>query len=260
MVCAGRLSAAWRWTQQPAVSGGAVQIGNPIEEKQVQEVMLKARDEGLYTAITDCGAGGLSSAVGEMGEKIGAQVQLETIPLKYPGLQPWEIWLSEAQERMVLAVPPENWERLQAISAGQNVEATAIGTYESTGRLTLHYGDKLVGDLSMHFLHDGIPQRHMQAVWDFPSPQRTSRSRTLHKGRRGENNTADEDENFGETLLKLLAMPTICSKESVIRRYDHEVQGGTAVKPLVGAHRPIPPRPHADAYFCHPGSYDRFLG
>lgn len=206
-------------TTTSTVSGGAVQIGNPIEEKQVQEVVLKARDEGLYTAITDCGAGGLSSAVGEMGEKLGAKVQLETIPLKYPGLQPWEIWLSEAQERMVLAVPQENWERLQAICAGQDVEATAIGTYEGTGRLTLHYGKKLVGDLSMHFLHDGIPQRHMQAEWKKPDHAET---------------TLIEDENFSETLLKLLAMPTIRSKEEVIRLYDHEVQGGTAIKPLVG--------------------------
>ncbi len=212
------------------VSGGAVQIGNPIQEKQVQEVVLRARDEKLYTAITDCGAGGLSSAVGEMGEKIGATVKLETVPLKYPGLQPWEIWLSEAQERMVMAVPPENWERLQEISAGQDVEATAIGVYEPTGRLTLTYNDKVVGDLAMAFLHDGIPQRHLEAVWSppvTPSPP----DPLSHQGRGGE---APED--YGETLLKLLAMPTIRSKEDVIRRYDHEVQTGTAVKPLVGVH------------------------
>lgn len=205
-------------TTTSVVSGGAVQIGHPIHEKQVQEVVLRARDEGLYTAITDCGAGGLSSAVGEMGQDIGADVQLDFVPLKYPGLQPWEIWLSEAQERMVLAVPQEKWARLKTVCEGQDVEAVVIGTFAPTGRLTLRYGDTFVGDISMHFLHDGIPQRHLAAVWKppvFSDP-----------------NPASLD--AGRALLGLLALPTIRSKEDVIRRYDHEVQGGTAVKPLVG--------------------------
>jgi phosphoribosylformylglycinamidine synthase II/phosphoribosylformylglycinamidine synthase I len=206
-------------TSTAAVSGGAVQIGHPIQEKQVQEVVLRARDEGLYTAITDCGAGGLSSAVGEMGAEIGARVQLEDVPLKYPGLRPWEIWLSEAQERMVLAVPQENWARLVEICKGQDVVCVAIGTFEPTGKLELYYGDVCVGDLSMHFLHDGIPTRNLTAVWTPPAPIE-------------EQGTREAD--FTDTLLKLLAMPTIRSKEDVIRRYDHEVQTGTAVKPLVG--------------------------
>lgn len=205
-------------TTTSVVSGGAVQIGHPIHEKQVQEVVLRARDEGLYTAITDCGAGGLSSAVGEMGQDIGADVQLDFVPLKYPGLQPWEIWLSEAQERMVLAVPQENWARLKRICDGQDVEAVAIGTFASTGRLTLRYGDTFVGDISMHFLHDGIPQRHLTAIWQPPVfPDATP-----------------PIPDAGQALLGLLALPAIRSKEDVIRRYDHEVQGGTAVKPLVG--------------------------
>ncbi|MFW5748254.1 MAG: phosphoribosylformylglycinamidine synthase subunit PurL [Chloroflexota bacterium] len=216
-------------TTTSTLSGGAVQIGHPIHEKQVQEVVLRARDESLYSAITDCGAGGLSSAVGEMGEQVGATVHLERVPLKYPGLRPWEIWLSEAQERMVLAVPPANWARLQAICAGQDVEATAIGTFEPTGRLTLYYGDRLVGDMTMAFLHDGIPQRQMTAAWSSPGQEMTSG-----------NAAGEPDEDYGATLLKLLAMPTIRSKEDVIRRYDHEVQGGTAVKPLVGIHNAGP--------------------
>ena len=123
-------------------SGSAVQIGHPINEKQVQEVVLRARDERLYTAITDCGAGGLSSAVGEMASQSGARVQLEAVPLKYPGLRPWEIWLSEAQERMVLAVPEQNWPRLQAICAGQDVEAVCLGELELTGRFRIYYRDR----------------------------------------------------------------------------------------------------------------------
>ncbi|HEX2620117.1 MAG TPA: AIR synthase-related protein, partial [Phototrophicaceae bacterium] len=204
-----------------ALSGGAVQIGNPIQEKQVQEVVLRARDEELYTSITDCGAGGLSSAVGEMGAEIGATIQLADVPLKYPGLRPWEIWLSEAQERMVLAVPSDKLARLQTIAAGQDVEAVVIGTFAPTGKLTLNYGEKQIGELSMHFLHDGIPTRNMQAVWTAPVVQNTAA-------------TGEAKPNFTDSLLKLLALPTIRSKEDTIRKYDHEVQTGTAIKPLVG--------------------------
>ena len=203
------------------IAGTAVQIGNPIIEKQVQEVVLRARDEQLYTAITDCGAGGFSSAVGEMGEKVGARVQLQDVPLKYPGLRPWEIWLSEAQERMVLAVPPPHWPRLQAICAGQDVEAFCLGEFEPTGRMRIFYGAQLVGDLSMAFLHDGLPVRHLQAQWPPPTPDPAPAAR--------------HTPSPAEALRQLLALPNIRSKEAVVRRYDHEVQGGAAVKPLVGA-------------------------
>ena len=150
-------------------AGSAVQIGNPIEEKQVQEAVLRLRDARLYHAITDCGAGGLSSAVGEMAAGLGASVQLETVPLKYPGLRPWEIWLSEAQERMVLAVSPGDWKQCQAICTGQDVEAAVIGRFEATGRLVLTYEQVFVGDLSVDFLHEGIPQLQLKAVWTPPS-------------------------------------------------------------------------------------------
>ncbi len=201
------------------VAGSAVQIGHPIHEKQVLEVVLLARDEGLYTAITDCGAGGLSSAIGEMARELGATVHLERVPLKYPGLKPWEIWLSEAQERMVLAVPPASWPRLQAICQGLDVEATQLGTFSDDGCLWLYYGDRPVGQLSTEFLHDGLPRRHLQAVWtpsahsepDWPCPS-----------------------DLTLDLLALLARPETRSKEDVVRRYDHEVQGGSVVKPFVG--------------------------
>lgn len=201
------------------VAGSAVQIGHPIHEKQILEAVLIARDEGLYTAITDCGAGGLSSAVGEMGAELGAEVHLEQVPLKYPGLRPWEIWLSEAQERMVLAVPPPCWPRLQAICLGLDVEATALGTFTGDGRLAIYYGEWLVGQISTEFLHHGFPRRRLEAVWTPPS-------------------VSEPDwpcpSNLTSELLALLAMPDTRSKEDVVRRYDHEVQGGTLVKPLVG--------------------------
>ncbi len=206
-------------TSTSEIAGSSVQIGHPIHEKQVQEVILKARDAKLYNAITDCGAGGLSSAVGEMAKDIGARVQLETVPLKYPGLRPWEIWLSEAQERMVLAVPSSKWAAFKQICDGQDVEAVSIGTLEANGRLQLYFESKLVAQLSMDFLHDGIPQMQLKAEWKTPAT------------------TASESEpqfDLQESLLKLLAHPNIRSKEAVIRHYDHEVQGATALKPLVG--------------------------
>jgi phosphoribosylformylglycinamidine synthase len=203
-------------------SGGAVQIGNPITEKMMLDAILVARDERLYTAITDCGAGGLSSAVSEMGEHIGVKVQLETVPLKYQGLQPWEIWLSEAQERMVLAVPPENEARLRRICERFSVEMTVIGAFTGDGRLHLRYGDMVVADMSMDFLHKGIPRRTLKGTWKrpvFPEPS---------------SNTIETGEGLAQALLHILAHPNVRSKEDVVRVYDHEVLGGTLVKPFVG--------------------------
>jgi phosphoribosylformylglycinamidine synthase len=205
------------------VSGGAVQIGNAIAEKKLLDVLLQARDENLYHAVTDCGAGGFSSAVGEMGEQLGAVVQLDRAPLKYAGLSYTEIWISESQERMVLAVPPVHWPRLRALCAGEDVEATVIGHFEKTGRLRLHYGEHQVADLSMRFLHDGRPPVVRRATW-----------RPANDGQRTTDNGQRTSENFTDTLQKILASPNVCSKEWVIRQYDHEVQGGSVLKPLVG--------------------------
>ncbi|MCI0712506.1 MAG: phosphoribosylformylglycinamidine synthase subunit PurL [Chloroflexi bacterium] len=204
------------------IAGSSVQIGHPINEKQVLEVVMQARGEGLYNAITDCGAGGLSSAVGEMGETIGADVQLADVPLKYSGLRPWEIWLSEAQERMVLAVSPDKWERLQEVARAQDVEAVAIGSFTPTGRLTLRYENEVVGDIDMAFLHDGLPPRHMKAEWSYPRLPQEDVGTTKDQG------------FFENTLISLLAHPNIRCREDTVRRFDHEVQGTTAVKPLVG--------------------------
>ncbi len=202
-------------------SGGAVQIGNAITEKKLLDVLLQARDRGLYHAITDCGAGGFSSAVGEMGEHLGATVELEKAPLKYQGLTYTEIWISESQERMVLAVPEANWPALQALCAGEDVEATVIGRFEPTGRLRLTYQGQEVADLDMRFLHHGRPDVVRTATWQ-PRPIRSAPA------------PATKD-NFTDDLLRILSSYNVCSKEWIIRQYDHEVQGGSVLKPLVGA-------------------------
>ncbi len=205
--------------QSESLSGGAVQIGNAITEKMVVDVVLAARDQGLYHAITDCGAGGLSSAVGEMGEAIGAQVDLEKVPTKYEGLSYTEIWISEAQERMVLAVPARHWEALAALSTSENVEATVIGRFVPTGRLQLSYHGQEVADLPMQFLHDGRPPVVRQARY---APAQPTPLPPFAPGR------------WEDDLRKILGAGNVASKEWVIRQYDHEVQGGSVVKPLVG--------------------------
>jgi phosphoribosylformylglycinamidine synthase len=211
--------------QTGEVSGASVQIGDPITEKGLIEVTVRARDLKLYTAITDCGAGGLSSAVGEMTSGCGGDVDLKRVKLKYPGLAPWEIWLSEAQERMVMAVPANNVPRLQAICDTFDVQLTDIGVFTASGHLVVRYGDHVVLDLANEFLHNGIPRRSLVAEI---RREESHVSRFTHYALRSTN---DHNAN----LLSLLANPNIASKSSVIRIYDHEVQGGTVVKPLTGA-------------------------
>ncbi len=213
--------------QTGEVSGASVQIGAPITEKGLIEVVVKARDEKLYSAITDCGAGGLSSAVGEMTSELGGVIELEDVRLKYAGLQPWEIWLSEAQERMVLAAPPEHVDRLKAICALYDVEFTDIGQFTGSGRLVVRFGGQTVLDLDNQFLHGGIPQRRLQAVVPY-SGNHCPDDDCCRGG-------FTENADYATALLDLLAHPNIASKARVVRIYDHEVQGGTVVKPLTGA-------------------------
>lgn len=205
--------------ESESVSSGAVQIGNAITEKKVLDVLLKVRDAGLYDAITDCGAGGLSSAVGEMGAELGARVHLDRVPLKYHGLSYTEIWISEAQERMVLAVKKSKAAALLEAFAKEDVEATVIGEFTGTKKLELFYGAHPVGVLDMDFLHEGVPRITKEAVWVAPVVK--TKRPALAK-------------DLTPTLLKLLSMPNIASKEWVIRQYDHEVQAGTVIKPFVG--------------------------
>ncbi len=199
---------------------GAVQIGNAITEKKMLDTIIQARDQGLYDAITDCGAGGLSSAVGEMGSELGAEVHLDRVPLKYAGLSYCEIWISEAQERMVLSVPQGNVERIMAIFKSEGVEAVVIGHFGTPDkRLRLLYRGQTVGDLDTHFLNEGLPRPTKEAVWSNP-PRRSPKLR--------------DRTDWNKTLLKILASPNVASKEWIIRQYDHEVQGGSVVKPLLG--------------------------
>jgi len=207
-------------SESESISGGAVQIGNAITQKMVLDVVLQARDLGLFRSITDCGAGGFSSAVGEMGAELGAEVDLEQAPLKYEGLSYTEIWISEAQERMVLAVPPGKLPELQALCDREGVEATDLGQFVDTGRLTLRYQGQIVGDLAMDFLHEGRPPVVRKATWTPPE----ARDLPLPPG--GGDLTAD--------LKAILAAWDVCSKEWIVRQYDHEVQARTVVKPLVG--------------------------
>ncbi len=218
--------------ESDSVSGGAVQIGNAITEKMLADVLLQARDRGLYHAVTDCGAGGFSSAVGEMGRDLGAEVWLERAPLKYEGLSYTEIWISEAQERMVLAVPPAHWDAFSQLATSEGVEATILGRFANHGDLVLTYDGHEVGRLPMEFLHRGRPRVVRQATCHPPAP-RLDRS-ALEAMTARFRSPGEGPAQWSETLLRLLAHPNIASKESVVRQYDHEVQGGSVIKPFVG--------------------------
>ena len=199
----------------------AVQIGDPITQKRMTDFLLRARDKGLYNFITDNGAGGLSSSIGEMsGECNGCRLDLAKAPLKYPGLDPWEILVSEAQERMSLAVPPEKLEEFLALASRMGVEATVLGEFTDSGYFHICYGDRTVARLPISFLHEGLPPMRMVGVWE-------------------RKNHAEPDpvnrKDFTAEVAGLLSSLNVCSKESVVRRYDHEVQGGSVVKPFTGA-------------------------
>jgi phosphoribosylformylglycinamidine synthase len=202
------------------ISRPAVQIADPIEEEKLKRAIIEIRDRELASATTDLGGGGLSSAVGETAEKFncGATVELAKIPLKYHGLAPWEIYISESQERMLLTVPPENLEKIMEIFEKEDVEATAIGELTREKRLQLNYQNERVADMEMAFLFE-LPESTKTATYENASFEET---------------TFPEPENLTETLLQLLSAPNIASKESVIRTYDHEVKGNTALKPLQG--------------------------
>ncbi|MCG3206044.1 MAG: Phosphoribosylformylglycinamidine synthase subunit PurL [Elusimicrobia bacterium] len=219
---------------EKGITSSVVQIGHAIQEKKTMDVLLQARNKRLYRSITDCGAGGFSSAIGELGKNTGVKVQLEKAPLKYPGLAPWEIWLSESQERMVLAVPPEHWQSLSTLFRQEDVEAVVIGEFTSDKKLTICYEDETVGELQMDFLHDGCPKLELEAVWNSNKHRENYREGGLSV------QPSLNREDLPATLKSLLAHPVIASKESVIRQYDHEVQGGSVLKPLMGVDHDAP--------------------
>jgi phosphoribosylformylglycinamidine synthase II len=211
--------------ESETLDSGAVQIGNAITEKKVMDALIRARDLSLYDCVTDCGAGGLSSAVGEMAAELGAEVELAHVPLKYQGLSYAEIWISEAQERMVLAVPQDKLAALLELMGSEDVEAVAIGTFTDSGRLVLRYQGHDVGDLDLAFLHDGLPRITRKAI-------------TVEKGEAEPSFAAPSD--LGAELTALLAAPDVASKEWIVRQYDHEVQAGMVMKPFVGAQQRTP--------------------
>jgi len=204
------------------VSRPAVQIADPIEEEKLKRGIIEVRDHELASAITDLGGGGLSSAVGETAEKFGcgATVALEKVPLKYQGLAPWEIYISESQERMLLVVPPEKLEKVMEIFEKENVEATAVGKLTREMRLQLSYRGEIVADMDMRFL--------------FEPPE--SLKIAVHETMSFEEPAFPEPKDLTGTLLRLLSVPNTASKESVVRTYDHEVKGNTVLKPLQGAY------------------------
>lgn len=209
------------------ISATAVQIGDPIEEEKMKRAILRVRDEELGSGITDLGGGGLSSAMGEMCHryKLGAVVDLDKVPLKYPKMEPWEIWTSESQERMLLVVPRKNVERVLEIFSSEEVEATVLGTFTEEKRLVIRFKGEVVGELDVDFMFDGLPRVERKARWvksSYPEPGFPL----------GKDLTKD--------LMRVLAMPNVASKEAVIRTYDHEVKGATVVKPLQGAYADSP--------------------
>ncbi len=199
----------------------AVQIGNPIEEKKLIEAIIRLRDANLIHAITDCGAGGLSSAIGELAKEWGAEVWLDKVPLKYEGLSYTEIWISESQERMVLFVEKNDLEEIKTIFDEEEVLFSVIGEVNATKRLTLFYKDNKVADLDMEFLHK-IPTLRKKAIW-------VKKEEQCYK--------VEEKVNYNEDLKKLLSSFNISPKDWIIRQYDHEVQAQSVIKPILGIER-----------------------
>ncbi len=214
----------------------AVQIGDPITQKMFSDAIAKeTRELNLYNSITDCGAGGLSSAVGEMAEQSGGcVVNLEKVPVKYPGLAPWQIWISESQERMVLAVPPKKWPKFQKLMKQRGVEATAIGKFTDSGKCVVEFGSPRAGrrgkttvlDLDMDFLHNGRPVK-----------KQASKPPSLNPSPQGGGKGGVNKKNLTSYILNILSSPNLASTDFVATQYDHEVQGGSVLKPLQGKGR-----------------------
>ncbi|MDL2274618.1 phosphoribosylformylglycinamidine synthase [Desulfosarcina sp. OttesenSCG-928-G10] len=208
---------------------GHVQIGDPYTQKKMHDFLLEARDAGLIRYITDNGGGGLSSSVGETARcSNGCTIQLEKVPLKYDGMDPWEIWISESQERMTVAVEPVHIDRFMALSRQHAVESTVIGTYTDTGKLHITYNGVTCAYVDLSLLTATFPKWEFDAVWQ-PPALRGLTEPVIGKPAR-----------MAELMLDLLARPNIASKAWIARQYDHEVQGTSVIKPLVGKGRDIP--------------------
>ena len=206
----------------------AVQIGDPITQKRTMDFLLEARDLGLFSCLTDNGAGGLSSSVGEMAILSGgARLDLAKAPTKYPNLKPWELMISESQERMTFSVPPASSQAFEDLAKRRGVLAMNLGEFTDSGDLEVYYGSELVGLLNLDFLHESLPAMKIPARWNGPMERRSWIQR--------DGRIASDQASQTEKLYTLLASPNIVSKERWVRQYDHEVQGATHIKPFGGS-------------------------
>ncbi|MDO8573557.1 MAG: AIR synthase-related protein [Candidatus Daviesbacteria bacterium] len=210
------------------VNSSAVQIGNAIEEKRMFDTLLEARDQDLITLVQDCGGGGFSSAIGEIGEDLGVLVDIKKAPLKYQGLAPWEIWMSESQERMIVVMNPKNLGKFENICKKYNVEFAVLGSFDGSKKLNVTFGKEIVGSLDMQFLHHGLPKRTLVAK----KPTHPVTSEVAEGLLRGGSRTEKE---WVEKLKKVLSSGDVCSKEPILRMYDHSVQGTNDLQPFSGA-------------------------
>ncbi len=206
------------------ITGSHVQIGDPFTQKKVHDFLMEARDEGLFGLIWDCGGGGLASAVGETAEFAdGCVLDLDAVPLKYEGLDPWEIIISESQERMLLGVPPENMDRLDELAATHDVEVSDIGEFQDSGRFRVRWEDEVIASLDLEFLHHGFPRLDLDAEWEQPEHPEPALDTAAHE----------------EEFLEMLQRPNIASSEWIQRQYDHEVQGSSVIKPFTGRNEDV---------------------
>ncbi|MGQ9687558.1 MAG: AIR synthase-related protein [Desulfobaccales bacterium] len=243
LMCGGRVGmdgihgvTASSEVSSPGTPAGHVQIGDPYTQKKMHDFLLEARDRGYINFITDCGGGGLSSAVGESARLAGGvEVWLDKVPLKYTGLDPWEIWVSESQERMVVALDPADLEAFQRLARGHEVEVSVIGRFTDRGVLEVSYEGRPCAAMDLSFLQEDFPPWEFEAEW-LPPERRLSEP------------VLGEADDHRRLLLEMLARPNICSREWITRQYDHEVQGMSVLKPLTGQGCPVP----ADAAVLRP--------
>jgi len=224
-------------TFSQSTPAGHVQIGDPYTQKKMHDFLLEARDRGLIRFITDNGGGGLSSSVGESARfSNGCEIELEKVPLKYAGLDQWEIWVSESQERMTVAIRAEDLAEFMRLSQKHAVESTVIGQYTDSGKLQITYAGKTCAHIDLSLLKSGFPQWEFEAEWISPE------QRGLIEP------VINAPDNYEALIMDVLARPNICSTEWIARQYDHEVQGASVIKPLVGAQQDV----HSDACVIRP--------
>lgn len=205
-------------------NSSAVQIGNAIEEKKMLDVLLEARDKNLIKIVQDCGGGGFSSAIGEIGEDLGVSVDIKNAPLKYQGLSPWEIWVAESQERMMVVIDPKKLDYFIEICKKHNLEYSVLGKFDGSKKLNVSFGKDLVGSLDMEFLHHGLPKRVLHAKRRVQAARYRVQIPKMPK----------TEKEWINALEKVLSHGNVCSKEPIVRLYDHSVQGTNDLQPYAG--------------------------